>query len=164
LPALAVLQLHSAGLSGGGHSHVFAAHLAATLRRLDVAHDHVGDAIEVLAHRDDPCALRELALAGNGITDAGATALAGSVALPALEKLDLDDNKLTRAGVVALANRTGLPALTELRLMKNPLPSGRYERREYHDGITYTWEDVEVPLSRDEVRALFADHPKLTIP
>src|SRR5207237_6973185 len=62
----------------------------------------VGDAgLTALALADLP-QLHELHLAGNGITDEGVLALAGSPALNRLALLDLTDNDITPAGVVTL--------------------------------------------------------------
>jgi uncharacterized protein (TIGR02996 family) len=62
----------------------------------------IGDAgLTALAATDLPD-LHELHLAGNGITDEGVLALAGSPTLNQLALLDLTDNDITPAGVVTL--------------------------------------------------------------
>jgi hypothetical protein len=60
----------------------------ATLTELDLSELQLGDdGLTTLAHKADLPALHKLILSGNGITNAGATALASAKGLPLLDTL-----------------------------------------------------------------------------
>jgi uncharacterized protein (TIGR02996 family) len=93
------------------------------LRALDLSFNSLSNAgVQALLAAGPWPGLRALDLRGNErITGRGATLLARTQTLPALESLDLRDNQIDGPGVWVLAHSTALPRLADLGLAGNPI-------------------------------------------
>jgi uncharacterized protein (TIGR02996 family) len=92
------------------------------LHALDLSFNSLSNAgVQALLDAGPWPRLRALDLRGNErVSGRGATALAKTRALPALESLGLRDNQLDAPGVWVLMHSTTLPRLTDLGLAGNP--------------------------------------------
>jgi Leucine-rich repeat (LRR) protein len=119
-PALKTLRLANTDLDDAGVKALIAA-LAGSLETLELHHnDLTATGAKAIASADRLAGLRQLALFDNGIGDKGAEAIAAPTFLR-LESLDVGKNQITKVGATALANSVHLGALEALYLDSNAI-------------------------------------------
>lgn len=157
LRRLAMLGVPDTRLDGADAVALARSPVLATVTRLDLDRNYVGDAAaQALATSPHVGQLRSLNLESSALGPEAARALAASTALSALQVLTLHGNHLGLDGVAALAAGAGLPALAKLGLTRNGLGSGRYQ--DVEDVGRY-----ELELTAAELAPRFAHRPGLVV-